>query len=106
MDFRVILSNVNKQHSYQTALAAYEAGVLAKFVTSLYYKPSRFPYSLVRNGKGLSHKDFARLRGRRQEGLPDEVVVSVALPEIVEQVMARAAPEPAGGPSDTWVSSV
>lgn len=85
MGFQVVMANFNKQHSFQTALAAQEAGALRKFVTSLYYKPKHLPYSLIRNGKGAIMKDeVARLRGRRLEGLPDESVVSVLLPEFIE----------------------
>jgi glycosyltransferase involved in cell wall biosynthesis len=43
----IIAHPFGKQHSHQTALALQEAGLLEKFYISVWYKPDRFPYTLM-----------------------------------------------------------
>lgn len=42
-----MLSHPGKQHSYRQALSLQENNLLGKFITSFYFKPAIFPFSLV-----------------------------------------------------------
>jgi len=44
----VIVSHPGRQHSFRLAYALQKAGLLNKLITSVYYKPDNFPYSLTR----------------------------------------------------------
>jgi len=89
---KVVISSVTKQHAYPIALAAYESGLLKQFVTSIYYEPNSLRYRLLdRIVKTMPQNgDRARLKARRQEGLPTTHVVSIAWPEVIEQVWKRS----------------
>jgi glycosyltransferase involved in cell wall biosynthesis len=45
---RTIIAHPGRQHSHQTALALQEGGMLERYLTSVWYQPNRFPYSVVR----------------------------------------------------------
>ena len=44
---RVGVFHPGTQHSWQTALAFQEAGLLAWYATSVFYAPARWPYKLT-----------------------------------------------------------
>ena len=83
---RVVISHSGKQYSYQTALALQEVGLLKKYITSLYYKPSEFPYNLVSKlPKSLSQKLNDKLLKRKFEvKLNGNRIVSVPYFELIE----------------------
>jgi starch synthase len=91
---RVVLASAWANHSYQTALALHEAGMLEKFVTGMYRHPGRL------SGRALgmairavgSERDVLRYRNRRQVGLPAETVASVGVgAQMVEHASRRVA---------------
>lgn len=85
---KLVIANVVKQHSYQTALAAYEAGFLQRLITGIYYKPNQLSSKLserLLSGMRLE-KNLRRMRLRRQSEIPDSLVTSIAWPEIIEQL--------------------
>jgi glycosyltransferase involved in cell wall biosynthesis len=95
----VIISNHARNHSYPIAEAAAEAGYLRKFVTGVYYKPSTLGGRTLRALAGRAgEREVKRLEGRRSERIPDEQVVSVPVPELLEQVAARAVSHFGGDP--------
>jgi len=78
----VIYSHPHKQGNiYHWPLAAQEAGLETKFLTGLYYKPDRFPYSLLaRLPQPLRRRLARQLEKRRMPGLDPETVVPVSGP--------------------------
>ena len=88
---RVILSSSGHNHSFQTALALHEAGILEKFVTGIYDDPTRLRIRAIEAGirRFGSEEDGLRLAGRRVSGLPPSSVVSLVASEIVNQVWPR-----------------
>lgn len=93
---RVLVSNSERHHAYQAALALQEAGALDRFVTGAYYRPgtagTRAMEALFRLGGGRESADLARFRNRRQPGLPDERVDAIAWPELIERGWAKLRP--------------
>jgi alpha-maltose-1-phosphate synthase len=88
---QIIVSNVARNYSYPIAEAAFAAGYLRKFVTSIYYKPDawvgKVMHFLARQGGDRSRK---RLELRRTTRLPDSKVVDIPFPEIVKEAVERA----------------
>ncbi|MBN1353349.1 MAG: glycosyltransferase family 4 protein [Candidatus Omnitrophica bacterium] len=67
----IMLSHAGKQHSYKVAVSLENIGRLARFVTSTYYMPSRFPDSIFAKFKPLD-KFFSK---RCENDLsPDKVI--------------------------------
>ena len=64
----VLLSHSGKQHSYKLAIALQKMGRLAKFITSAYYDPVRFPDKLFTKFKKIDKI----LRKRNEPGLSDK----------------------------------
>src|SRR5690606_25984622 len=67
---QVLVAHSGKQHAYRHALSLQSLGLLAGFVTSAYYKPSKFPDCLA----ALSPQLNRALARRRQDGLRDDLV--------------------------------
>ena len=44
---KVLISHSSRQHAHQLVYALQEAGYLAKFITSIWFKPNKFPYNLI-----------------------------------------------------------
>jgi glycosyltransferase involved in cell wall biosynthesis len=63
---RVGVFHPGTQHSWQTALAFQQAGVLAWHATSVFYDPARWPYKLTRFLPGKMSKRLDREFRRRQ----------------------------------------
>lgn len=73
----VVLTHPGRHyHFYQIALAAQEAGMLARFITAIYYKPRNFPYSLLEALLG-------RIAGRRIEQLKTKRTMAGLNPQLV-----------------------
>jgi alpha-maltose-1-phosphate synthase len=82
----IIITNVNRQHSYPIVEAAETAGYLKKFVTCIYYKPTsmlgRAMHPIAVRAGDRSRK---RLEVRRSPLVPDDKVVDIPLPELLEE---------------------
>jgi glycosyltransferase involved in cell wall biosynthesis len=85
---RVVISNATRHHSYQAALAAFEAGLLEQFIAGGYYQPQQFSYRLIETlGDGLGFAgQVRRMKSRVQPGIPPERVTSLPWPDVLEQV--------------------
>lgn len=71
--FRVIVSHVGKHSAFQAALAAVEAGVLDRFLTTIYYKPNEWPYSWLDRLSAFAPANIQRLHSWREEHLVNHV---------------------------------
>ena len=87
---RVVVSNVARNNAYQVAEAAEAAGYLKKFVTSIYYKPSSM-LGRALHGLAVRSGDRARQRIelRRSTLIPDEKVIDIPIPELVEESVSQ-----------------
>jgi glycosyltransferase involved in cell wall biosynthesis len=84
---KVIISASRSDHSYKTAKALQEAGILDRYYTQFYFKPQSLFGSLLvslsKNSNGLS-KLTARLYSNRHiQGLDPQNVVSLSTPEFL-----------------------
>jgi glycosyltransferase involved in cell wall biosynthesis len=83
---RIIISNVARNHCYPIVEAAEAAGYLKKFVTSVYYKPRSLSGRVMHNlAARLGDRSRKRLELRRSPLVPDQKVVDIPLPEILEE---------------------
>lgn len=72
---RVVLFNPFTQHSYRSALALQEAGLLERYLTSFYYKrTSPIWKALALAPPALRHRLEALLARRRFDGLDDSLI--------------------------------
>jgi len=72
---RVIISNPTRLHAHRHAYALQEAGYLQKFLTSIWYKPERFPYSYMGFlPSGFRRKVTSFLSKRSHDGLVSDKV--------------------------------
>jgi glycosyltransferase involved in cell wall biosynthesis len=83
-NFRVIASHAARQANiYYRPRAAEQVGADVLFLTGLYYRPDRFPYSMVRYLPRAKKERLEReLEKRRLEGLSPENVVSLFGPAL------------------------
>lgn len=85
MPAQVIVSNVARQHTYETAVALQEKGLLKRLYTSFYAKTK--PSVLERAIQSLLPNYLKRnTSNRRHERLSDERVKSIVLPETFERI--------------------
>ena len=85
----VLVAHAGKQHSYRHAAAVNRAGRLARFVTSSYYKPDRWPDRLFSSIDRLDRP----LRRRWLDELPSDKVTrrwSLEMPEIAARSLLRS----------------
>lgn len=84
----VVISNATRHHSYQAALAAWEAGCLKQFIAGGYYKPEQLSCRLLEGmGTRLGFaRPVERMKSRQQPGLPSDRVRSLLWPDVMEQV--------------------
>jgi glycosyltransferase involved in cell wall biosynthesis len=86
----IIVSNVARNNAYPIVEAAAEAGYLKKFVTSIYYKPaSRRGQIMHALARRLGEPARKRLELRRSPLIPDDKVVDIPLPEVVEEAVGQ-----------------
>lgn len=63
------------QRSHESSLALQQAGLLGWFATGIYYKPGRWPYTLVERLPGRFREAcLHELRKRRNEALDDDLI--------------------------------
>jgi glycosyltransferase involved in cell wall biosynthesis len=87
----IIIANHARNTSYPLAQATYGAGYLRRFVTGVYYKPSTpFGRVLKTLARRAGETEVKRLERRRDDGIPDDKVASVPIPELVEESVGRA----------------
>jgi glycosyltransferase involved in cell wall biosynthesis len=87
----VIVANHARNTSYPLAEALHDAGYLRKYVTGVYYKPQTLAgRALNALATRVSGADVKRLLNRRTDGVPDDRVASVPIPELLEQAVGRA----------------
>ncbi|MEO0263136.1 MAG: glycosyltransferase family 4 protein [candidate division WOR-3 bacterium] len=75
---KVVVSHPGRQHSHQLAYALQEGKILLKYFTGLWYKPDKFPYSILKKIPQLE-KEFKK---RYFEKINPEYVVQNPFPEI------------------------
>lgn len=83
----ILLSHSGKQHSYKLALSLENLGLLARFLTSTYYDPLRFPDNFFSRFKKLDQI----LRKRHEPGLSNKVkrFPIFEVPELVLRVLLK-----------------
>ena len=87
MPLTVVVSHAQRQHSYQTALAAQEAGALLKYITGIYYLPGRWPYSAISLlPDGVAARLERQLQKRRSLSLDSDRVLSLPQYEMLSRV--------------------
>jgi len=82
----VVVGHSGKQHAYRLALALQQAGALRAFLTSTYYKPSKFPDRLLARSSRMD----AYLRRRHLAGLDPSRVVrrwDLEAPEVLARAL-------------------
>ena len=84
----VIVAHPGRQNSYETALAMQEAGLLARYITGIYYKPESVCGRVVRLS-GRAESEFYR---RHQDGLSCDRVRQYPLGELLYLGASRFRP--------------
>jgi len=84
----VLIAHPGTQHSYETALAIHEAGLLRSYITGYYYKPEVGITRVVERLPLLKLK--ARLRERKKPGLPEDKVTTCPILEMVAALAREA----------------
>jgi alpha-maltose-1-phosphate synthase len=84
----VIVAHPAAQHSYETALAVQEAGLLKRYITGIYYKPE----SAVGQAVHLVQAAERQFRKRHKHGLSESLVKQYPLGETVYLTGARLKP--------------
>jgi glycosyltransferase involved in cell wall biosynthesis len=79
-----VVANIDKRHSYQTALAYQEVEALRRFVTGVFLSPKVAKAVRVFPGVG------ARLAKRSDRQLDPSLVVSLAMTELLPSIVGRA----------------
>lgn len=95
---RVVVTNVNRQHSYEAARAAADIGALTRFVTAIALTPTQQD-RVRRLTAAAGSRRSAQLLGRTPD-IPDGTLRTVPLPEVAE-VAARPAARLLGLPAPT-----
>src|SRR5580765_441997 len=86
---RIIISNAYRQHCYPIVEAAAAAGYLKKFVTCIYYKPtSMLGRAMHPIATRAGERWRKRLEVRRSPLVPDDKVVDIPLPDLIEESAA------------------
>jgi alpha-maltose-1-phosphate synthase len=87
--YSVVMSCADKRHSFRTARAAVDAGVLKRFYTGIYYNPRRWEYALLDRVLNWRHSGYSeRLHGYRDDAL-DSYVTTVSWPLFLFQFASR-----------------
>ena len=88
---KVAVFHPGTQHSWQTASALDQLGLLEWYATSIFYKPDSLPYLLERLAPGaLGRRLHAEFRRFSHPGLDPAKVRTVGLAEWLERLAARA----------------
>ena len=87
----VIVACPKTQHSYQTALALQEQGLLCRYITGFYHKRSgAVTASLRLLQPGMRQRVERELRRRRLDALNDELIETVPLGDVVCSALERS----------------
>ncbi len=91
---RVLVSNSERHNAYEAALALHESGDLSRLVAGTYAKPGTLQTKVLERVVALAggSGDLARFRARRLDGLPDELVTSIAWPDLIERGWSSISP--------------
>lgn len=100
---KVAVFHPGTQHSWQTALALQDLGLLEWYATSIFYQPDRFPYVLEKVlpgclAEGL-HREFRRFS---HPGLDPRLVRAAGLTEWIERLATRLGWHRAARDIDLW----
>jgi len=86
----VVVSHPAKQHVYQVVLALERAGLLRQFITGIYFKPNRFPYTMIRWLPAVGQVRLSKeLRKRYFEELQGDLIISVPYFEILSKITRK-----------------
>lgn len=87
---RVLVSHSSRQHGHQLVHALQEGGYLAKFITSIWYKPHDFPYKFI-NLLPPRFKKFLEynLKRRYYENIDGNLVEQFPFFEIPREALER-----------------
>jgi starch synthase len=86
----VVVVHPGKQHSYQVAVALQHAGELRQFITGVYYRPEKLPYSLVGWLPAALGATARRELGKRTEPmLAPSLVKSWPYAEMLSRLLGR-----------------
>jgi len=84
---KVIISAARSDHSYKTAKAVQEAGILDRYYTQFYFKPQSLLGSLLislsKYSSGLSQLAARLYSNRHMPGLDPQKVISLSIPEFL-----------------------
>jgi alpha-maltose-1-phosphate synthase len=87
---KVIVAHPGQQHSYQTALAMQEAGLLDLYLTGFYYKPDHFASTIINAlPEGYRQAILRELKRRYLTGLDTHRIRSHALVELAQVIAGR-----------------
>ncbi len=86
---KVVVFHPGVQHSWQTARAAQELGLLEYYATSLFYKPDEWPYWLERLPGPLGKRLAAEFRRFANPAIQPGLVRTAPAIELLERLAAR-----------------
>src|SRR6202008_5024429 len=92
MQPKVLVSHPGKQYTHQLVYALQEGGYLAKFITSLWYKPGQFPYRFINLfpsnlRKFMEDELKKRYYGKIDEGLIEQFPIFEVLREGLDRLL-------------------
>lgn len=91
MQPRILVSQPARQHTHQLVYALQEGGYLAKFITSIWYRPDRFPYSLVNLlPSGLKRHIEKEVKKRYYENIDGRLVEVFPFFELIREGFDRS----------------
>ncbi|NQU73933.1 MAG: glycosyltransferase family 4 protein [Candidatus Omnitrophica bacterium] len=91
---KVLISHPGKQHVHQVVYSLQQAGVLAKFITSLWYQPKKMPYNIVNflppRARSIVEREFKK---RYFEKLDEKYIEQFPVLELIRKGLAWALTE-------------
>ncbi|MEN9926089.1 MAG: hypothetical protein RL268_2215 [Pseudomonadota bacterium] len=91
LKMQVAVFHPGTQHSWQTAFALQQLGLLEWYATSIFYKPDEWPYALERVlPRRLAERLHAEFRRFSHPGLDPALVRTGGMAEWAERLAARA----------------
>ena len=69
---KIIVAHEGKQHSFYTAQALYNEGMLYKYITTVYYRKGNWTYFISRFLRG---KTLEKCKSHRIESIPEEYII-------------------------------
>lgn len=88
---KIAVFHPGTQHSWQTATAVQQLGLLEFYATSIFYKPDEWPYRIERYLPGkLRRKLRSEFRRFEHPALDPSLVKTIGMYEWIERIAARA----------------